>query len=374
MSIIASSHDWSPLDLGVLVRNWKQDAAGAWRRAVNRSGVARSLAGMLDHLLGRQPRIMFAQGMSAAYVDTAGAAPLFRWRYDDSWINGRTRRYRLLTLPRSAGAGNCYAEQIDGDGATPLINAPTGAYSWPEDLQLQEFTVERGASASAEIEDGLSTYNGYQVYDLVVQDEVLSALDSALHSFCDGSPAFPGRDLIVGWAEQFRGALQRLRAYNLPILLSWSSATEGTPGATSAAGIVVTSAAYVNVIDQTINTRTATTPGTSCHVRYCGVGAEDEAAGQSIKMPCRVRARAVGGNATVKFIGPDHIGGNSTEITVTAGAATSWWGSAANYVMLNPVAANDATTTARNKVDVHAKVAGGGTLYLYGLRGWMAYS
>jgi hypothetical protein len=139
-------------------------------------------------------------------------------------------------------------------------------------------------------------------------------------------------------------------------------------------GIHVTATDYHNVLDQASTTRTATSPGWSSHVYACGRGDMGTTAGTQLKVVCRVLAAATTADATVRFIGPDSFASNNSDITITADAAVAWYGDDEDTIYLDTSSTNTDETTARNKIDVHAKAGEDGALYIYGLQCWAVWS
>ena len=158
-------------------------------------------------------------------------------------------------------------------------------------------------------------------------------------------------------------------------VFSWAAVGRtATPAASDHTGLVITSGSYVNVFDQTITARTATSPGSVSLAYKCGVGRDDMEYGNKVKVQCSVLAtKTAGDDGYVKFIGPDHIASNEVELTIAGGSGPSWSGyGSSSFIYLNSDSNYDDTDTSRNKIDVHAKVDGG-TLYIYGIRCYIVY-
>jgi hypothetical protein len=336
-----------------------------------------AVIGALNRALAHMPRVWYSQAWPTSDAETAGSDPLVQWQAYDGVTNARSYRVRILAVPRTAGAGDCYAARSGGlaTQATDLRNYSKVAVDEFEDLIVAEFTVARGAVTSAVITEGLSTFNGYTILGIVVQDDDLVTLDTSIHDAVDPGLAKTGGKVLADVLSDCRTAFHALRRYNLPYCTQWAGYRVGgafqTPVGTNPSAIVVASATQVNVIDQTVVARSATSPGVSCHVQYMGWGEEDETAGQRIKVECRVLAQCTGGagaNGIVRFEGPL----NSVDVTVTHGAATAWYTSAPNYLYLDSTVADTDATAARNKIDIFGLIPGiaGEILYIYGLPSW----
>ena len=79
-------------------------------------------------------------------------------------------------------------------------------------------------------------------------------------------------------------------------------------------------------------------------------------------------ANATAGNGEFKIISPT----NSATITVTGGGGLGVYGSSGDVVDMRADIKDFDTSSSRNKVDYHIKVASG-TLYVYGIYGWYVY-
>ena len=119
----------------------------------------------------------------------------------------------------------------------------------------------------------------------------------------------------------------------------------------------VTSSTYVNVLDNSVTSRTATSPGFVAHLYKAARGIQS-----TIKVRVWAYARGTGTQSIV-FYGPTHVASNYAEFSV--GAVAGWSGGAGYELYLNSEATNVDATTARNKIDVHGKSTG--TLYIWAL-------
>jgi len=379
MAVIATPGAYSPIDPVGACKNWTQKASGAQARMGNRAVAMQQLAHAVNRALSRFPRIHASKAQPIAQADTAGSDPLYVWRIDDIVDNARSYTVTVLALPRATGSGSCYAGKYGGSEATPTADA---LYLSPAlvDVFEAEYQVTRGAVTDAEANDGISTYNGYTVLDVVVQDDEISSLDTALHQYCNPALAHCGEKVLADIAEQIRAAFHEQRTTNLPIW-GWCGQAYGgswaTPAVSNHRAIVINSSTYVNVLDQSVTSRTATSPGCNHVVQYCGLGASDETIGKQLKCYCRVFAAVDGGvsNGEVKFIGPTHVASNDITIAVTPGVAAAWYGNSSSYLYLNGSSTPTDTGTTRNKIDIHAKVATAptNTLYIYAIKRWLGF-
>lgn len=374
---IPSQYQWTPVDVEYGCRNWTPDLDGTERRLWNSAAAINGLVGVGNHLLGRSPRTSFCQYWPVGKCDTSGLNPLHRWRYNDNLDNGRTVVYRIIALTRATGAGDAKAYRTgDSATATPAANGTDLNAAFPSHVFYHEIRYSRGNPNNAEIAEGLSTQNGYTVLDVVAQDEELGFLDPNYHLFMGGR-ATSGDPVVANLLENIRTNFHEHRRTCLPIVGSWAAVgTTTKPGAAPGdhTGLRIDSTSFVNVFDQTVTARTAYSEGISAHRQWAGVGAEDEDYGKRVKIVCAVYAEKDSADAgVVRFIGPDHVASNSVDITVTGDAAAGWFGGSTNYVYLNPAAANTLETTARNKIDIHAKCTSAGQLYIWGIRLWEMY-
>jgi hypothetical protein len=368
------------LDIASICKPWTTTLNnGDDARMMNRAQALVRLAQMLNHCLGRYPRVMFAQNMKQSEADSTGADPVYEWYYDDQVNNGRSSTISIVGFPRTAGAGNAYAARYGG-GATERTSYTTqtvAAVTLYTDTRGDSYAVARGAAAASEINEAVSTFNGYTITGLSVQDDdVGSSLDTSIHDYVVPEDAKKGAEVLDDLMEQIRAKLYALQTSNLSKIISWSAqrlaAGWQTPSTNTsvAGGIATNSATYVNVIDQSITARTATSPGLTGHVRNRGWGANDETNGTYVKVMVRVHGKTTGAgglHGKVKFEGPI----DSAEVTITNGAAQTWWGT--GYIHLDSTKADTDVTAARNKIDVFAKIDVGVTnevVYIYGLSAW----
>lgn len=363
MTLASSPYARAPVDMAKLCRNWRQTLEASDVRMGNKAAAVAALASAVNRVLGRYPRVWAAMGWPLAVTDTTGSAPLIVLRRFDGAPNGTSFDTRVMSMPRTAGAGNCYLSRTGG-GSTPSNNWSVSAPDKWADLVIDTYETNRGARANALTVETIGTYNGFTLLDIVIQDAELRALNSALHDLADPALAKTGGAVLADLIKQIRFVFHRLRAHNLTMDGLWCAQASGglwqTPGSTNPTAVVVTSATFVNLIDQTITARSATSFGHSSPARHCGTGPEDETAGQQVPVMCWVYAHATAGNGTVRFEGPlGHV-----DITVTGGPGVAWYGGVASKVNLDSSVSDTDITIARNKIDPMGKVASG-TLYIY---------
>jgi len=360
------------LDLASVCKNWTQTPAGTDRRMANHASAIRNLATTLNRLLARYPRTMAWMATQPAYAyNGATANPLYYYRYRDNWVNGRTLVARLLVLPRESGTGDAYAENYGGSASneeTSVMNWTVTSANLFRDLRQAQFTIERGAASGGALQRGLSTYNNYTVIDFVLQDQALSDLDTASHDYVDPNLAKAGAEVLADLLEDVRAKFHTLRTENLSQafcwMAQWPAGSPATPSSSDQTGLVTTSSTYVNILDQTVTARSATSPGFCCPAYAAGRGNVAISANQILNVMATAQGQAPSGTGMVKFEGPL----NSVEVTITAAAGVAWY-DAASAIQLDTTVDDDDATTARNKIDIFFKVAAG-SLYLYGLNGW----
>lgn len=368
MPIYWTDDKFSPLDMSKQARNWRQTPEGTDVRMANRADALAAVGEATNRTLGRHPAIHFHMpqpitSVDATQADATGAVPLYRWLRPDYWANGRSYDVRFLVAPRTSGTGNCYAEYEDGSYLTASVNTTVGSLQLCQDVRYAQYQVDRGATTSTEYPEGINTYNGFTILDMVVQDDQLDALDSTLHSVCDTSVAKTGNPVLAGLAEDIRSTFHDARRYNLGMAFCWAAqGVSATPGSTDATAIVVTSASLVNIIDQSVTTRDENTPGIMCPAYLKGRGVNT-----TVRVDVRVYAES-STDAIVRFTGPNGY----AEVQVSGGL--DWYAGETQHIDLSSDS-NDLTdvTTARNKIDIMASVTAGGTLYIYGLAGWYTY-
>lgn len=338
--------------------------AGTQRRQGNSALGPRILAHGTNALLSTHPRPIFQKSQPLASADSTGLDPCYLWTYPDETPNGREYLIHITAIPRLTGLTYGYAMRYESGGlySTATTFATVALQNLWEDVFEFTYVVQRGNRSLADVLSGLSTQNGFVILAVTVQDWPLSEFDDSLHVCVNANAAKRGGKVLADACEDVRAALHDVRSHTLPTVFRWTAqgvtATPAVPGDYSC--VTVTSTTFVNILDQAVYARTADSPGVSVDRQHAGVGVQS-----SIYCSGTVLARAVGANATVRFYGPDHTANNYVDVTITAGGTgVGQWGGASSIFYLNPSAAFDDATTAKNKVDVHAMVAAGGCLYL----------
>ena len=375
------------IDPDALAKNWR----GAIRQTISANAVAQ-LVEQLNVLAARCPRVLFAKMIPAATI--GGTNWLWRWIVPDYVANATEHELRALSSLRAVdpATGNAYWARVTNALAEDTTcKGPEHAGIAPSWFSWQRYFAERAtfvrtaanrAPASALQQEGIVCKKNHCVGGLIVQDAPLRSLDIEDHTYVAIPPRPGDRVLGGGVLEDLRAALHSIRTTNLPIIISWSAIGDGadfkstTPtNDANEYGIHIESANYLNIMmpnisaTKTWETRTASTPGWSAHVRHCGVGDPSTAAGGKLKVNCYVLGRVVGESAsgTVRFEGP--LG--NTEIAVTG--ALDWYGSTSSSIYLDTTVANNDATAARNKIDVCAKLTAGDELWIYGIFAHVVY-
>ncbi len=381
MANIKVFENWTTADISQAARPFIQDIDEAQRRQGNSGAILAKLGDYANHILRYSPRVIFSKMIPWGASDHTGIDPLLVWKYFDGNENGRSLDVRVLFFPRYAGAGDAEIAQdtaSDIPSAGPITsfqrNQTFSSIDLYRSIESGFYKVSRGDANDAEIVDGLSSFNGLTVAGVIVQESKLSYLDSVNETYVPTGDLVKGEKVLSAGVTSLVDGIHACRKNQLPIVWSWCSlGNTATPSTSDETGIHVTSATYVNAFDQTITTRTATSPGGCTNGWYCGIGNVNTGSGNQVKVMCRVLANATVGNGTVKFEGPDHAASNLTEITVTGGGGLDWYGDDTNFIYLNSESGWSDSTTARNKIDALLKVASD-DLYVYGIRCWMVYN
>lgn len=377
MTTKIATSDAQFLDAWDLIKNWRiSSLTGLSHRVGNSAAAINSIVREMNNALSRNPRANFARCQPLGIADTTGADPLFVATYYDGIENARTWRCHIIAVPRTyVGAESSWAYRTYNDReSTPATTAYCDEVDAYEDVFETEFTCDRGDRAAGEIVECLTTLYGFTALAVTFEDEPLTELDTSIHQYADPLGIVKGGKVIEDNASDIYGAFEALRLYHLPSVVQWSAAgmiaEPDAPGDDTC--ITVISASLVNVLDQTVTARTADTPGWCCD-RYKAGTQVGSPPNSNVTCTARVYAEAIGGDGTVRFVGPEHTASNYTEITVPAGGGLNWYGAAENVWYLNADAEYDDATVNCNKTDVLASCAGGGTLYIRALAGWQVF-
>lgn len=378
MALIPVDSSHRPVDMQSSARVWEQDVAAAQRRMGNSVMAPFVCGSAINLMLAAEPRPVFCHSTLIEAADATGVDPLYVWTQPDDIYNARQQIVHIVAAPRTSGAAGSYSYAMryghtEYSRYATAIRTDTAKASVDqfEDVFEASWISERGARQRGNWNDGISTFNGYTILSVVVHDMPHCALNTDLHYYVNTPALHQGDSVLADIAEDVRAKQHELRQYSLPIVLSWSAqgitALPGAPG--DKTGIVTASGTYVNAFDQSVTSRTATSPGVCVARQYAAVGCASY-----IPVVCRVYAEAATADCTVKFIGPDGVTTQTTEITIPADAGPHWYGTDDNIIQLNgAIAATDATAN-RNKIDVHVKAGTGGTLYLRAAVAWERFA
>jgi hypothetical protein len=345
----------------------------------NRSKVWQIEAAALNHLEGRTPRMLFAQAWDEASITSCNSSPTMTARWIDNVVNARDREYRVLALPydlpgESAGDGNARVIYTNAVGSTNAVfTEEEGTPAFCEDVVYRTFSTARGGASNAVVTEMISTSNGLPLVDFCCQEKQVNTLDSALdHDFVYAYGASPGAAIVTGLLEDLRAKFHRLRMGQNRLAFCFLGLASGNAYGTISTGVggfCTTSPTYANMLDATVTTRTADSPGVMVPGYASGLGLSNSS-GVQIYMLAAIGATS--GDGILKVIGPDHVAGNDAEIVVDTTAPT-WYASGPVQLNTESAEATDATT-ARNKLDFHFLAAEIGenpaALYVYALLGF----
>lgn len=379
MATAPASRFWMPVDIDSICKPWEVDKFGTYFRQKNAARAVRALANTINHLcLTAGAHVIFQQAVEMGARATAGADPLFVWRYNDRVKNATTQAWRMIMVPRTAGTGSAYAQR-QGDTTKKTVQSAYVAPSatWPGDIYLDGFDLNPTITDALRNE-GISTFNNAQILDVCIQDEPVPSLDIAIHDYCQPGGAVMGYPVIANMIEQMRSAFANVRAKYLPVIASWSAARGSggwaSPASSDTTGLVATSTTLTNLLDGTSTTRTADTRGWTAELSRCGRGPISATDGTKVPTLWSVYADYVGGvsTGTVRIIGPDHVATNWQDIASIATGGPAWYDlSTATSVYGNSGVDVTSVATARNKFDVHGQLgnAGDTKLLVYAVDG-----
>lgn len=362
---IPVSASMAGMDVTGQCRIWTIDSVGDNQRMANRSKVWSVIASAINHLEGRTPRLIWGQAFDNATVQHCNSTPTFETRWIDNVVNERFRTIRVLSLPRGSDAydSNAAAElTTNAAGATNIqTSAANPTPTWPSDINLDSITVARGNALGIVYTETISSTNGMPVVDVVAQADIVTMLDDAeFHDYATQAIA-PGLQILAPPTEDCRLKFHRLRQGHNRLIACFlgvcaDNAREHLTGSNAGVkGFWTNSGAYVNLLDQSITTRTATSPGVAAPGYKGGIGQSN-----GLGVQFYVLAAKGIGNASgfVRIVGPDHRADNDTTVEITSSDAA--WYTNATPVYLNTEADVDDATTARNKLDPQFKVTTAG--------------
>ncbi len=367
------------LDMQGQCRNWKQDLSGTQRRMGNNSRALQELASAVNDLLARHPRPMFTQAWSNSSTTYIDMDPSLIWKYKDTVKNGRNHRYIITGFPyiTTETGTSSYVTRYPEDDVNSTVHYTNMAFvNYWGDVWHDEFIANRGNETNTEVSFGVKTVGSYKILGLCVYDEPLDSLETSIHTYCEPLLSRKGGRILADALEDIRAKFHKVRSENLPIVLCWSAfgLTGGSdPG--DQFGFVITEDSFVNILDHTITSRSAVSPGARVDAKYWGRGPEWSDSGKLCKVMCRVYGYTNGNTGRVRFYGSDVIADNYTEITITS--TPGWFGDSTNFIYLDTQETtqdNDYFTTADNKIDVMALVNNGNYLSIQALSAWVEYT
>lgn len=386
MSIIATSPSFGETNIDPTTRNYIQDIDGVDRRQFARAAPARVLAGVANHLFARQPKMVFGQFIPTddLWNDANTRNPLLYYTHNDRTRNGRSSLVTVLALPRvvsNAVSANTYlfneSNVLENTGAYQANVATVTLWS---DLVVHRFRVSRGAEANAIVEAGISSEGGYKVVDVIVEEEAVKQLDTALHLYVDPGSVKAGGDILADFPEQARARIHDYRTTTLAPVLSWSAQANAdnewgmpaSPG--NQFGMAITNtvdgdSTWVNLLDHSVTTWSSSSPGMKIHCQNAAVGHIGTEAGTQVNISLTIKARISAGasNAMLRFQTPY----SNTYVNVTASGGSENINVPLHAVCNSAVLDSEDGATG-NKVDVYGQVDSG-SLWVYSLRGWPIY-
>lgn len=386
MPLIATSDLYTTIDVTGSCRNWIQDYDDGDKRQSSKADAVKLLAESLNRALARYPRVTFRQTQPITSpnthdADNVGAAPLYRWMVRDNVPNANVSHVRAVVLTRqveNVQASNGYAAREAGGtvSVTPVHTGSINQANICKDVFAASYDVNRAGAAEDHAVEGINTYGGYTMLDVVVQDREWYALDSGVRDVVLPDQARVGGVVMSDLPSNIAAKLDRLRRNNLPIHACWSARSDGgdwiNVSSSNAHGVVGTNTVLANLQDLSCDARSATSPGITCAGYLAGRGLETVPAGQTVKLECRVFATSNVANsdepANIVAWGPC----GNVAIPITANVAPEWYGNGVAFVYLNSAIKYVDNTIQRNKVDLFHAVASAGDsvrVYAYSIEG-----
>jgi hypothetical protein len=405
---IQVNREWHACDLDPVAKNWVSRLDGnGFVRMSNRAAAMLQLQRALNHLLALCPRVVFCKAQTVASHTNTSSEPSqggnmthMLWKTFDQVPNGTGRIFRVVALPREGGSGNGYFQRtkdepgdpiaVDATTIGPQVSGTKGSAAVLADHFMQEVKYARPTNPGARESEGIATFNAYELLTLLVQDEELNTLDASLPHDYIPHPPVAGDPVLGGQVmERVRDKLHEARSKNMPILVNWAAYSEtGTYKTTTLtanqgdpAGIRIDDATnFRNLLKPSSSAASPafsnTGPGWPAHVKYCGVGTQSssDVRGTKLKVEFHILAAATTANGTVRVIGPSTFSTNTTDITITSGAAPAWYGGSSNTVYLDTSVDNDDNSATQAPIiQIHGKAGTSGVLYIYGIRGLAIY-
>lgn len=372
------------VDIGQVCRNWTKDYSNSNVRMPNESAAIGMLAQGINVLTAKHPKYIFQKAWPISNVPEVDVENIASFKWNDAYgvelISNNTLVIRALMLPPTNTANIAQSNlQVTnsitvGGGFPPFSNVNAD--------HLIEVTKHwpRG-TAKDYASNSLSTVGNARVVALSIEELKYDGLEEQWredeyipHTFLVAPPA--GGRVVQKEIGRAAAQLHELRTKKLGRAFCYTaqgtSASPTPPG--NASGFAVNTDSYVNLLDQSITTRTETSPGAVTDVQYGGVGPETQPPGQRVKVRCMVLANA-NSDSAIKFIGPTHIANNEVEVPIPTNGGLAWYGNADHYIYLNPTIAGKTIYNAEmNKIDFLGKAAANGdSLRIFALYGQIEY-
>jgi hypothetical protein len=243
----------------------------------------------------------------------------------------------------------------------------------------------RTNETNADIRYGIMQHGGARTMAVTVESTGLTEQSFVNLNWISPIDTVSVSEVLKNPSDEIRQRVHSLATIRTGTVLSWGAFFDyndpyqaGALDGGDYRGIHIESETMVNVLDSSITSRTATSPGSCSDVQYGGVGILT-GSGRNVPIRCAVLAHldGVGGDpATVRFQGADHVADNYADISIPEGGSPAWvkstdlfyLDSASSYI-------NIGSATSGNKIDVFAMVDDNSTqnLYIYGLRAWIDY-
>jgi hypothetical protein len=386
MGTIYYNKYWWGVDVTDEARVWTTDQDGVSVRKSNISNPVHRIADGINHMYGQSPRILFQQCQPLVSAgNTANKNPLYQWVYDDDFEGSGeyNQQIHIVSVPRVGGHAaadhGCASIYTNAALNTGNWDANAASLDYSRAFYTQIYRNRLGITNTIET-IGLSTYNDFVVLDAVMEERQEVSTQYLESRAVDVSGATRGSLITADAIEGCRDSLHHLRTCGLPVMFSWAATGQtaeilapesGIPEEPN--GIRVSSDTRKNILDNSSETRTASTPGPMCPAYLCGRGSEASAQGKRVK--CMVQALGRVANAeqsrmTIRFEGPAHIVDNYVDVSV--GVETASFCGSNTFIYLNSNVTDYELSNTRNKVDIFASI-NAGVGYIYGLRGWMEY-
>lgn len=335
---------WDFLDL---------DDAGYFGGEPCEAGLAQAVAKNIQHLLCWSAlRMVGAQFVPTP--DETDRTTFYRWRIKHDWTNSRALIANILLLPKTVATGGTSPTcTVDGTSKAFSYYSTGVASTLPADGQ-QHRILKALAPTASDREIVFGTSNAARIAAVTIFQHMQTAmpagavLDDATYKLIDLLLFQPGKQV---WAQDLGKLIDVVQNDTDAIFkvarrqhFCWSRR-----GSTSADAIVRTSATLANLLDQTILTRSTTSPGWHCPAKKAG----RFSSGGKVECDAEVYCVQTGtGPGTVRF----QSSVNSVDISIPA--PTAAWYKSTQTLQLDTSAETD-------KVDV--LIAGDG---LTDLRVW----